>query len=71
MTEVIIYTAEGMVSYVLRNTTKDFKKDLVAALESGTTTVETIDGSSLIINPINAAAIEVKEYKEDPPGAEN
>lgn len=70
MTEVIIYTAGGMVSYVLRNTTKDFKRDLTAALENGTTTVETIDGSSLIINPLNTAAIEIKDYyqEKDPPG---
>lgn len=70
MTEIIIYTAGGIVSYVLRDTTKDYKRDLTAALENGTTTVETIDGSSLIINPLNAAAIEIRDHKqeEDPPG---
>ena len=70
MTEIIIYTTEGMVSYVLRATTNNYKHDLTAALENGTTTVETIDGSSLIINPLNAVAIEIREHKqeEDPPG---
>ena len=70
MTEIIIYTTEGMVSYVLRDTINNYNHYLTAALENGTTTVETIDGSSLIINPLNAVAIEIREHKqeEDPPG---
>jgi hypothetical protein len=71
VTEVTIYTSGGVVSYVLRATTKDFKRDLIAALEQGTVTVETLDGSSLIINPLNAAAIEVKDSEDTPPGADS
>ena len=69
MTEITIYTTAGAVTYVVRDTCDNFKEKLTAALEQGTTTVETIEGSNLIVNPLNAAAIEVKEIEEaNPPG---
>ena len=70
MTEVTIYTGGGAVSYVLRDTTNDFVTVLSEALEKGTVTVTTAEGSTLYINPLNAAAIEIKAIKDDtPPGA--
>lgn len=70
MTEVIIYTTAGTVTYVVKNTTTDFERALMAALEKGAATVETIDGSYLLINTMNAVAIEIREYQEEntPPG---
>ena len=71
MTEITIYTAGGAVTYTLRDTTDDFKDKFTAALEQGTVTVETVVGSALIINPLNAAAIEIRSIDEDtPPGSE-
>ncbi len=69
MIDITIYTSSGVVQYTLKATTNNFKQDLIAGLEQGTVTVETLDGSSLIINPLNAAAIEIKDSTDDtPPG---
>lgn len=70
MTEVTIYTGGGAVSYVLRDTTNDFVTVLSEALEKGTVTVTTAEGSTLYINPLNTAAIEIRKIEEDTrPGA--
>ena len=70
MTEITIYTNGGAINYQLIETTANFKKDLIAALEAGSVTVDTIDGASLIINPLTAAAIEIRSIKEQaPPGS--
>lgn len=71
MTEITIYTSGGSVTYILRDTTEDFADELSDALAGGSVVkAETADGSLLVINPINAAAIEIKPVDEDtPPGS--
>ena len=72
MTEVTIYTAGGAVTYTLRDTTDDFADDLANAIAEGNVIkATTADGSLLVINPLNAAAIEIRSIDEDtPPGSE-
>lgn len=72
MTEITIYTAGGAVSYTLRDTTDDFITALAAALEKGEIAqATTAEGSTLFINPLSAAAIEIRSIDEDtPPGIE-
>lgn len=67
MTEITIYTSSGAVTYILRNTRDDYITALVEGLEKGTVTATTAEGSTLYINPLNAAAIEIKAIEEDTP----
>ena len=67
MVEITIYTSQGAITYTVHKTVDNFVEVLSAALEKGYVTLETTEGACLIINPINAAAIEIKEL-DDPPG---
>ena len=64
MVEVIIYTSHGEITYTLRKTVDDFAERLTKAIESGYVSVETVEGSTLVINPLNAVAIEIKDFSE-------
>lgn len=57
-----VYTQNGAINYQVRASTPNFKDDLLAALERGATIVDTVDGSTLIINPLQATAIEISAY---------
>ena len=65
MVELTIYTAQGAITYTVKKTADDFANVLTQAIESGYVSVETAEGSVLIINPLNAAAIEIKELSDD------
>lgn len=65
MVELTIYTAQGAITYMVKKTADDFTNVLTKAIESGYVSVETAEGSVLIINPLNAAAIEIKERSDD------
>lgn len=73
MTKITIYTSGGAVDYILKDTTDNFKIELASAIESGSVRVETIEGSILFINPLNAVAIEIEDFEEDdtPPGVKS
>ena len=62
--EVLIYTQNGAIPYEVVETCENFAEKLAAALEQGSVMLDTIDGSKLIINPINAAAIEIRESEK-------
>ncbi len=65
MVEVTIYTAQGVVTYTISKASDNFIEELTSALENGYVAVDTIEGSRLIINPMNAAAIELKELSSE------
>ena len=67
MVEITIYTSQGAITYTVLKTCDNFIEALTSALEKGYVSVDTTEGSRLIINPINAAAVEIKEL-DDPPG---
>lgn len=59
--EITIYTGQGAVSYTVKATCNKFREALLAGLEKGYVTVETIEGATLFINPMSAAAIEISD----------
>ena len=61
MIELTIYTAQGVITYTIHKTSDDFTELLTSALEKGYVAVDTIEGSRLVINPLNAVVIEIKE----------
>lgn len=65
MVELTIYTAQGAITYMVKKTSDDFTDILTKAIESGYVSMETVEGSTLIINPLNAAAIEIKELSDE------
>lgn len=65
MVEIIIYTSQGAITYTVKKTVDNFVEVLTKALESGYVSVETVEGSSLIINPLNVAAIELRDLSHD------
>ena len=65
MVEIIIYTSQGAITYTVKKTVDNFVEVLTKALESGYVSVSTLEGSSLIINPLNVAAIEIRELSND------
>lgn len=65
MVELTIYTAQGAITYTVKKTSDDFTDILTKAIESGYVSMETVEGSTLIINPLNAAAIEIKELSDE------
>ena len=65
MIELTIYTAQGAIAYTIHKTSDDFTELLTAALEKGYVAVDTIEGSRLVINPLNVAAIEIKELTDE------
>lgn len=65
MVEIIIYTSQGAITYTVKKTVDNFVEVLTKALESGYVSVETVEGSSLIINPLNVAAIEIRELSDE------
>ena len=65
MVEIIIYTSQGAITYTVKKTVDNFLEVLTKALESGYVSVETVEGSSLVINPLNVAAIEIREISTD------
>lgn len=56
-----IYTQNGIIDYQVEATTPNFKDDLIAALTSGCVTVDTLDGGTLLINPMQAVAVEIND----------
>lgn len=64
--EINIYTSQGCISYVVKKTTDDFIEKILGALESGYAVVETVDGASLVINPMNAVAIDIRDVEYPP-----
>lgn len=67
MVEITIYTSQGAITYTVKKTVDNFAEVLTASLETGYVSVETEDGANLIINPVCAAAIEIRELKCSPP----
>jgi hypothetical protein len=65
MVELIIYTSQGAITYAVKKTVDNFVEVLTKALESGYVSVETVEGSNLVINPLNVAAIEIREISTD------
>ena len=65
MVEIIIYTSQGAITYTVKKTVDNFVEVLTKALESGYVSVETVEDSSLVINPLNVAAIEIRELSDD------
>ena len=65
MVEIIIYTSQGAITYTVKKTVDNFVEVLTKARESGYVSVETVEGSSLVINPLNVAAIEIREISTD------
>lgn len=62
-----LYTSQGVISFIVKGFSKDFEHDAVAAFESGNVvTMTTADDSTVVINPIHAAAIVIKEYSDTP-----
>lgn len=57
-----IYTQSGAIDYQVKASTPNFKADLIEALTQGVVSVDTVDGSTLIINPLQATAIEISEH---------
>lgn len=64
MIEITIYTAQGAIVYTINKTSDNFIEALTSALERGYVAVDTVEGSRLIINPLNVAAIELKELSD-------
>lgn len=59
--DVTIYTNYLVVSYhIIFNGTKE---ELAQALDEGSVLLSTEEGGSVLINPLNAAVIEIKEKK--------
>ncbi len=70
--EIVIYTTGGALTFDVLPTVDNFEKELSSALEEGTVIVDTVEGSQLVLNAINAVAIEIKgvcdkEIVEDTP----
>ena len=65
MLELTIYTAQGAIVYTINKTSENFIEVLASALERGYVAVDTVEGSRLIINPLNVAAIEIKELSDE------
>ncbi len=65
MLELTIYTAQGAIVYTINKTSENFIEVLTSALERGYVAVDTVEGSRLIINPLNVAAIEIKELSDE------
>lgn len=63
--EITIYTGQGAVSYTVKATCEKFKEAILAGFEKGFVTLETIEGSLLIINPMSAAAVEISDSEEE------
>ncbi|MDR1001688.1 MAG: hypothetical protein LBL82_00235 [Oscillospiraceae bacterium] len=63
--EIIIYTANGAYSFMVKQTAQDFASVLSAALENGTVILDMTDGGKLIFGAINVVAIEVHEDVEE------
>lgn len=59
--ELIIYTANGALTFEVEATTDNFQDTLAEALEGGTVVLDTTDGSRLVLNAINVVAIEIRE----------
>ena len=64
MIEITIYTAQGAIVYTINKTSDNFIEVLTSALERGYVAVDTVEGSRLIINPLNVAATELKELSD-------
>ena len=64
--ELTIYTGQGAVTYYVKVASDKFIAAFLAAIESGIVTVETIEGATLIVNPLCAAAIEIHEVDIPP-----
>jgi len=58
--EITIYTGQGAITYEIKATCDNFTEVLVAAIEKGIVSVETTDGSTLVINALQASAIEIR-----------
>ena len=65
MLELTIYTAQGAIVYTINKTSDNFIEVLTSALERGYVAVDTVEGSRLIITPLNVAAIEIKELSDE------
>ena len=65
MLELTIYTAQGAIVYTINKTSENFIEVITSALERGYVAVDTVEGSRLIINPLNVAAIEIKELSDE------
>ena len=65
MLELTIYTAQGAIVYTINKTSENFIEVLTSALERGYVAVDTVEGSRLIINPLNVVAIEIKELSDE------
>lgn len=61
--EIVIYTSDAALSFNIVATVENFQERLASALEEGTVVLDTIDGTKLILNAINAVAIEVHDAK--------
>lgn len=62
-----LYTSQGVISFIVKGFSEGFERDAIAAFESGNVvTMTTAEDSTVVINPIHAAAIEIKEYNEAP-----
>lgn len=61
------YTSQGVISFIVKGVGQDFEHDAIAAFEGGNVvTLTTAEDSTVVINPIHAAAIEIKEYSDTP-----
>ena len=65
--EVTVYTGQGAITYSVKAASDNFIEAFLSAIEKGIVSVETVDGATLIINPLNAAAIEVGKEEDIPP----
>ena len=59
--DLVIYTNTAALEFTVFVTINDFQERLAEALENGTVVLDTTDGTKLVLNAINVAAIEIHE----------
>lgn len=57
--EVVAYTQNGAISFLVTATIDNFEERIAEALEQGTVILDTVEGSKLVLNAINVVAIEI------------
>jgi len=58
---VVIYTTGGVLEFDVRVTVPNFADTLADAIDDGSVVLDMVDGNKLIINPINAVVVGVRE----------
>ena len=65
--DIQTYTTQGAVlcnTVLVPNAVKDFPQMICDALEAGSVLLDLVVGGKLILNPLNAIAIEIGEQRE-------